>query len=965
MSVPEIPTATYRLQFNRSFTFAQATQLVPYLAQMGISHCYASPYLRARPGSMHGYDIIDHNQLNPEIGTAEEFEQFVEALHQHGMGQILDIVPNHMGVMGADNAWWLDVLENGEASDYSAFFDIDWQPIKDELQGKVLVPVLDDQYGTVLDRGDLQLKFDAEKGEFSVFFYQHRFPIDPKEYPRILGRQNEPFGQTLTPANSEVLELQSLISAFSHLPGRASSSPEQKAERNRDKEIHKRRLAALCLMSVPIAQFIEENVRAINGTPGDTPSFDELHELIKAQAFRLAYWRVAADDINYRRFFDINDLAGLCMENPLVFEATHHLIMDFVRTGKVNGLRIDHPDGLFDPAQYFERIQAAHPSYVVVEKILGEDEPLPLEWPVQGTTGYDFSNLVNGLFVDTSSAAKMVRGYRGFLGREIEFHDVLYASKKRVMHNSLASELNVLANILGRLALSNRHTCDFTLNSLRDALSDVVANFPVYRTYLTSGEVSAKDRRYIETALRAAERQSTSQDTSVYGFLRQVLLTRKSSQSENYRDDFITFAMKFQQFTSPVMAKGLEDTSFYRYHPLISLNDVGGSPNKFGVTPREFHAKTVARARGWPHSMLATSTHDSKLSEDVRARIDVLSEIPAQWRLKARQWRLMNFGKKRFLDGVEAPTRNDEYLFYQVMLGAWPLREDATGHDSPEKGEPSDELRERFKRYMLKASREAKESTSWANQNLDYENALNSFVHEVLGPASGEFLSDFAAFQRRIACAGAFNSLSQALVKFTSPGVPDLYQGNELWEFRMVDPDNRRPVDYQFRQKLLREFTSLQSCEYRNIARSLFAKVQNLQDVEGRAKLFVTWRALHALQEQRAIFQDGDYIPLTVDGTKSDHVVAYARKGVNAHAMVAVPRMCFRMLEGGLSPAHPEFWQDTRIHLPEGLNAAQYRNWMTGEIVRPDESGGGLHFSIAALMKDFPWLLLVSDSSNV
>ncbi|HSS99966.1 MAG TPA: malto-oligosyltrehalose synthase, partial [Terriglobales bacterium] len=597
MSKPEIPVATYRLQFNRDFTFAKATEIIPYLAMLGISHVYASPYLKARPGSMHGYDIIDHNQLNPEIGTLEEFEKFVETLHRYGMGQILDIVPNHMGVMGADNAWWLDVLENGEASNYAAFFDIDWQPLKDELQGKVLVPVLDDQYGTVLDKGDLKLTFDAEKGEFSIFFHQHRFPIDPKTYAVILSRQNDRMVSQLGPENHDLLELQSLTSAFGHLPGQNESSAEKRAERNRDKEIHKRRLSALCAHSTVILNFIQENVQSLNGTPGGSRSFDELHELIKTQAFRLAYWRVASDDINYRRFFDINDLAGLRMENPQVFEATHRYVLELVRDGKVNGLRVDHPDGLFDPAQYFANLQGAKPIYVVAEKILSGDEPMPADWPVNGTTGYDFCNLVNGLFVDTTSAAKIRRMYRGFLAQALEYRPVLYRCKKNVMRNALASELNVLANILSRIALSNRHTCDFTLNSLRNALSEVVANFPVYRTYLTEKAVSERDRWYIETALQAAQRQSKSQDTSVFDFIRQVLLIRKDDdQSDVYRKAFITFSMKLQQFTSPVMAKGLEDTSFYRYHPLMSINDVGGNPLEFGVTPEEFHAKTSARA---------------------------------------------------------------------------------------------------------------------------------------------------------------------------------------------------------------------------------------------------------------------------------------------------------------------------------------------------------------------------------
>src|SRR5437867_3548653 len=602
MNSARIPLATYRLQFNRNFTFKQAAELVPYLAELGISHCYASPYLRARPGSMHGYDIIDHNVLNPEIGTVEDFDAFVGALRAHGMGQILDVVPNHMGVMGADNAWWLDVLENGQASTYAEFFDIDWEPLKDELQFKVLVPVLGDQYGTVLDRGEFKLKFDAEKGEFSIFYCQHRFPIDPKEYPRILVHRIERLERTLGAQDPQLLELQSLIAAFNHLPGRRETGPNQIAERTPDQEIHKRRLAALCNSSAELLRFVEENVYEISGTPGNPRSFDELHELIKTQAYRLAYWRVAADDINYRRFFDINDLAGLRMENQAVFDATHHLVRQLIRDGKVDGLRIDHPDGLYNPAQYFHRLQCQRdcPSlnkecnsktvYVVIEKILASGERLPEDWPIYGTTGYDFANLVNGLFVDPDSVSKMDRVYRAFLGQRCDFDTLLYQSKKIVMHSALASELNVLANILSRIALAERHTCDFTLNSLRDALSEIVANFPVYRTYITETHLSEPDRAYIEEAVQSAKRQSAIADVTVFDFIREVLLTQKGAgQTGSYRQSVIRFAMKFQQFTSAVMAKGMEDTSFYRYNRLVSLNEVGGDPKKFGVSPEEFH----------------------------------------------------------------------------------------------------------------------------------------------------------------------------------------------------------------------------------------------------------------------------------------------------------------------------------------------------------------------------------------
>ena len=970
MSSPQIPLATYRLQFNRDFTFTDATQLVSYLAALGITHCYASPYLRARPGSTHGYDIIDHNLLNPEIGSTEDFENFVAALRQHGMGHILDIVPNHMGVMGSDNGWWLDVLENGEASNYADFFDIDWQPLKDELQGKVLVPVLGDQYGSILDLGELKLTFDKEKGEFSIFYHQHRFPVDPKEYTRVLASGLERLEQSLGASHADFLELQSLISAFNHLPGRQETAPDKKAERIRDKEIHKRRLAALCLRSAETSQFIDENVRKINGTPGDPSSFDALHELIKAQAYRLAYWRVAADDINYRRFFDINDLAGLRMENQAVFDATHHFVLQLIRDGKVDGLRIDHPDGLYNPAQYFHRLQCQQdcPSlnkecnsksvYVVIEKILASVERLPEDWPIYGTTGYDFANLVNGLFVDPDSVSKIDRVYRAFLGQRCDFDTLLYQSKKIVMHSALASELNVLANILSRIALAERHTCDFTLNSLRDALSEIVANFPVYRTYITETHVSDPDRTYIEEAVQSAKRQSAIADVTVFDFIREVLLTQKGAgQTGSYRQSVVRFAMKFQQFTSAVMAKGMEDTSFYRYNRLVSLNEVGGDPKRFGVSPDEFHREIQQRAKAWPHSLLDTSTHDTKRSEDVRARIDVLSETPALWRRNVRRWRETNADKKRMVDGSEAPSRNDEYLLYQTLIGTWPPQETIAGP----------QFYDRINQYMLKAVREAKQRTSWANPNSEYEAAVAAFVKAILSSSGAKsFLEDFVPFQRYVARLGRFNSLSQVLIKLTAPGVPDIYQGNELWDLSLVDPDNRRAVDYARRQRCLKELMAgADSCErVKALARELTDSLGK-DDNDGRAKFYLTWKTLNLRKQQASLFQQGDYLPLAVLGAKANHLVAFARREGSSAAIVAVPRMCARLLvNGATSPAQSGLWEDTGIELPPELSKSRYRNAFTAEILRPEKAGESGFLRASSLLENFPVALLTVESGK-
>jgi (1->4)-alpha-D-glucan 1-alpha-D-glucosylmutase len=960
-TAPAIPVATYRLQFNRDFTFSRAADLVPYLASLGITHCYASPYLRARPGSMHGYDIVDHHQLNPEIGSGEDYERFVNALHEHGMGQILDIVPNHMAILGKDNAWWLDVLENGRASAYAGYFDIDWEPLKDELQGKVLVPVLADQYGLVLDRGELKLTFDKERGEFSLFYFEHRFPIDPQEYPRILGRDIENLERELGAQDESFLELQSLISAFSRLPGREDIGPNQLAERLRDKEIHKRRLAVLCERSVPISRFIDRDIQNMNGSPGDSVSYDQLHELIKAQSYRLAFWRVAADDINYRRFFDINDLAALRQEDETVFNRTHEFILQLFCEGKIDGLRVDHPDGLYNPRQYFERLQSSRNSspgeeaggpYIVAEKILSGQEHLAPDWPIHGTTGYAFANLVNGVFVDSNGRTSMDRIYRLFTGQRKTFQETLDECKKLVMDQWLNSDLNVLASHLNRIALADRHTCDFTLKSLRDALTEIIACFPVYRTYVTEEGVSASDRAYINEAVSSAKSRSTAADSSVYDFIADVLLTnRTQGHQQFYQRSVIHFAMRFQQYTSALMAKGLEDTCFYRYNRLISLNDVGGTPLQFGVSVEEFHHQIQHRAKTWPHEMLATSTHDSKRSEDVRARINVLSEIPLEWFRQVRSWRQLNRSKKIFWDKMEdrtpeAPTPNDEYLFYQTLIGAWPLQASTE--------QPPSSFIERVRGYMLKAIREAKDYTSWNNQNQRYEAAVADFVDSVV--QSTEFREVFVPFQQKVAHLGMLNSLAQTLIKLTVPGVPDIYQGNEFWKFDLVDPDNRRPVDYSVRQRALQQLVSdKDELGSAAVARELLQKPD-----DGRIKLYVMWKLLGLRNRNRELFRDGDYLPLETLGQHANHALAFARTGQAESIIVAVPRLCARLLKDEL-PLSPgsNVWEDTRIQYSFS-SGKLFRSLFTGQSVRARKNGELFELPAGELFADFPIALLIA-----
>jgi (1->4)-alpha-D-glucan 1-alpha-D-glucosylmutase len=961
--ISPIPRATYRLQLNHKFTFRQAEQIVPYLSAIGISHCYISPCLKARPGSMHGYDIVDHNSLNPEIGSPEEFDRFVATLREHGMGLIMDIVPNHMAVMGSDNAWWLDVLENGESSSYAGFFDIDWHSQKEELQAKVLVPVLPDHYGAVLESGELKLVFREDAGEFDICFRGNRFPVGPREYTRVLQPCSEQLAPQMGEQNPDLLEFQSIITAFSHLPSRQELESSSIQERTRDKEIHKRRLSALCVRAPEIGVAIKKTVKQLNGDPAAPASFEGLHELIKAQAFRLANWRVASDDINYRRFFDINDLAGIRVEDERVFDATHKFVLSLVAQGKVDGLRVDHPDGLYDPAQYFERlhrslVEAKNDAgasdsklpYTAIEKILTGAERLPRQWPVSGTTGYDFCNLVNGLFVDPASAKQFDSIYRNFIGDDTDYNDIAYACRKLIIRIALASELNVLANQLSRIALAKRRSCDFTLNSLRDAITEVVANFPVYRTYVSSSEVSENDARYIAKAIASAKLRSLATDISIFDFLHEVLLTRiAEGQDVPYQKAVLGFVMKFQQFTSPVMAKGFEDTAFYRYNRLVSLNDVGGDLNRFGFTVADFHAANFERHADWPHTMLATSTHDSKRSEDLRARINVLSEMPGLWRLRLHDWRRFNRSLKVTVNDEPAPSPNDEYLLYQTLIGAWPVEPLSERNDWQI-------FRDRIEKYMIKAIREAKQNSSWINRNADYEKAVSSFVQAVLDPVpTNRFLNDFLPFQRQIARLGVWNSLSQTLLKLTCPGVPDIYQGNDMLDFSLVDPDNRRPVDYVRHEQAFRKMLA----ELNSPGASL-GQLLEFPD-SGHLKLYVIWKTLCLRKRDADLFEKGNYMPLAAVGSRSEHVVAFLRTLHNKHALVVVPRLVSGLIEGAEQPpTGPKIWKDTHFHLPAGA-PTRFRNALTGQLLDFEALDSPIKVNLSAALANFPVALYFPD----
>ncbi len=952
---PTIPVSTYRLQFNRQFTFAEVARFVPYLRQLGISHCYASPFLKARPGSSHGYDIVDHNELNPEIGSHEDFERFVAELQRNGMGLIADIVPNHMGIMGSDNIWWLDVLENGPASCYASFFDIDWHPIKKTLQNKILIPVLGDHYGNVLDQQKLTLVFDAERGEFSIIYFQHRFPVDPQTYPVILSSQHEQLLNAFASDDPVFLEYQTIDNSFSKLPLRTETTEEKIDERKRDKEVFKKHLARLCTDSPPIIRFISFRVAEINRITGDS---GELHALLEQQVYRLAYWRVAGDEINYRRFFDINDLAGLRIEDGQVFEATHQLILSLIEQGKIEGLRIDHADGLYDPVAYYQHLnksiaailnrntgQDSPPVYIVAEKIVANYEYLSSDWPIHGSTGYTFTNIVNGVLIDGSAEKPLSRAYVRFIGFRQDFDELVYQAKKQVMTSALASELNVLANQLSKIAELSSKTRDYTLNSLRDALSEVIACFPVYRTYINSPAASKKDSQYINWAIEQAKQRSRAADKTVFEFVRDILLMEH--QAVVPVRDMLKFVMKFQQYTAPVMAKGYEDTALYQYNRLISLNEVGGDPRQIGNSVNAFHHFNQERVKKWPHSMLCLSSHDSKHSADVRARINVLSEIPERWLTAVLRWRQMNKSQKTKISRT-AIARNDEYLFYQALLGTWPL----TPLNDSERADYLDRIRN----YMIKAIREAKLYTSWINPNEDYEHAVSQFVSHCLDVTESPlFLQDFTGFERQIRKPGLYNALAQTLLQLTSPGVPDIYQGNELWQFSLVDPDNRRPVNFNQNSQLLTEMETLLAQADFDRPHFINSLLDNMED--GRIKLFVVMQTLSFRHRHAALFRHGDYLKIDIHGQYADHLLAFARKDQHNFAVIVVPRLMSSLFNTETGELLDNVWTDTWLELP--LQAPmRYQEQFTQCLPRAPAAEGYRQLYVRESLRSFPLAIL-------
>lgn len=957
LSTALIPRATYRLQFHGGFRFDDATALVPYLHALGISHLYASPYLRARAGSTHGYDIIDHAALNPEIGDEAAHRRLCEALAGHGMHQLLDVVPNHMGVLQADNGWWLDVLEHGPASEHARTFDIDWTPTAAEMPGQVLLPVLGAPYGEVLEAGELQLAYDAALPGFRVRYYDHGFPVDPRDYARILAAARPP-----TIADAEARrEVEAIIEAFARLPAREDGAPEALHTRRRDQAILKRRLGELHDREPWAPAWLRACADAFNGVAGDPVSHDALDGLIGRQAWRLAFWRVASDEVNYRRFFDISTLAAVRMERPEVFEATHRLLLEWLADGRAAGLRIDHPDGLSDPAGYFATLQARyaatqHPPralYLVIEKILAEHERWPEDWPVHGDTGYRFANLVNALFVDGRSAEAFDRLYADFAGGPVDYDAELYDAKRHIIASSLAADLHMLTEAVYRIAQGSRRTRDFTRNGLRAAIVELAAAMPVYRTYIGEAGVHDVDRQHLDWAAAAARRRAALPEDATLAYLCDLILGAPADPDAARRSARLAFVTRFQQFTAPVMAKAMEDTAFYRYHRLLSLNDVGSEPRQFGIGIAAFHGTNKARERHMPHCLLGSSTHDSKRSADVRARLDVLSELPQAWAEALAHWRELRLRMTTPVPGEPGLHPNDEYLLFQTLVGAWPPgAPDAAGLDA---------LRERVQGALQKSLREAKQRSGWTRPDPVYEGVMTRTIDTLLGKLEpNPFLSDLRGFVARIAPYGYANSLALVALKLASPGVPDIYQGCEGWNFSLVDPDNRRPVDFAALRARLAELQAGWRGEAP--APGALAGLRERPE-DGRVKMLVTWRLLQLRAAQPALFETGRYQPLETTGPAVEHVVSFARDLGPAWTITVAGRLLHTLLgaQGGspFAGVRQAAWLDTAVRLPAGSPGA-WRDVFTGRRVQAATDGEGhAALPVGELLLDLPVAQLV------
>jgi (1->4)-alpha-D-glucan 1-alpha-D-glucosylmutase len=956
MSEARIPSAVYRVQMHAGMRFEDSRAIVPYLRDLGISDLYSSPILQARRGSTHGYDVTDPTRINPELGSEEEFENLSRQLQAYSMGLLLDIVPNHLAA-SSENPWWMDMLEEGPGSVYSAYFDVDWHPPSRSLDNRLLLPILGRPYAAVLENCELSLEF--EQGSFFIRYFDTRLPVAPRSYRIILDLGLEALRDKLGAESAAFLELEGIRSEIEGIRGRTGLRAGEAGDRRLHRSAVKERLGRLHASSAEIREFVEENIRIVNGQTGVPESFMNLEGLLSLQPYMLAYWRNANQGINYRRFFTITDLVGVRVEDPITFDAVHSVILRLAAKYLITGLRIDHIDGLREPGSYLRRLQerlagspaAANaapeeskgkPFYVVVEKILGEGEALPEEWPVAGTTGYDFLNRVNGLFVDGENMPQLDRVYQQFVGSKIPFGEQLYEKKKQVMASLLAVEMDSLGRQLSVIAEQDRYARELPQARLTEALIETIACFPIYRTYISGGQPKESEREYIANAIAEAEKKNPGLDRGCFEFLRQVLLVQSGPVVlPEQREARLNFIMRWQQFTGPIMAKGFEDSLLYVFNRLVSLNDVGGTPDRPGMSTGELHEFGVERQRRWPNALNATTTHDTKRSEDVRARISVLSEMPAEWETRLARWHSLNQAHRTSIMGQPVPTRNEEMLIYQTLLGAWPL--DESGVEC---------FRRRLQSYMIKAIREAMVHTKWTVPNVPHEEAMTRFIDAILRESNeNEFLRDFLDFVPRVAFYGALNGLSQALIKITFPGIPDFYQGSELWDLRLVDPDNRGPVDFARRMTLLKELKKSEPLAENAVSELL----DHWQD--GRIKLYVIARALCFRRSRGELFAGGQYLPIGTAGEWKDHIFAFGRRLQDRWSLVVTPRLTAALTSPGQFPLG-DIWQNTSVRLPEEA-PSEWRNLFEPGAAHSG-SGKSQELKVSELLQKFPLALLES-----
>ncbi len=931
-----VPSSTYRVQFTPSFTFEHARDILSYLQKLGISDLYASPIFKAVKGSSHGYDVVNPTEINPELGGNDSLRKLKKDMDEHGLSWLQDIVPNHMAY-DSQNKMLMDVLENGPNSRFMHFFDINWDHFYESLKGRILAPFLGKFYGEALEDGEISLKYD--RAGITVNYYELSFPLRIESYVKVFTHNLRNLENDMGENHPELLKFIGTVYTVNDLPS-GDNNIQQRYEQIR---FTKKMLWKLYIQNEQIKKFIDENLALFNGVKGEPESFNLLDHLLSEQYFRLSFWKVATEEINYRRFFTINNLISLRLEESGVFDHTHSLISQLVKEGVFNGLRIDHIDGLFDPGDYLVRLRDIAPeAYVCVEKILEEDEEIPDDWPVAGTTGYDFLNRLNGLFCYTKHRKKFNRIYSKF-SRMNASYATLVAEKKRLMVNKhLAGNIDALAHMMKSISSRNRHGNDITLYGLRRALVEIMAYFPIYRTYINQHHFSDHDINYIRMAITSAKERNPDLMYELRFIEKFLLLKLEDMTVEEKRREVIEFVMRFQQVTGPLMAKGVEDTSMYIYNRLLSLNEVGGSPDVFGRKIDDYHRFIDKRRKRHPYGLNTSATHDTKRGEDTRARINVISELAEEWESSIAYWRKVNRGGKAIRE-TAIPDRNDEYLLYQTLLGSWPMEDSER-----------DNFLQRVREYMIKAIREAKVHTAWLKPDAEYEKGCIDFLEDILGPRDeNEFLNSFLQFQRKVSWYGMFNSLAQTVIKITSPGIPDIYQGNELWDFSMVDPDNRRPVDYKLRKSLLDDIAQKSESDRQSLIDDLLASME-----DGRIKIFITYTALNHRKQNKEIYEGGNYIPLKVNGELSENILVFARKYVNKTLLVVVPRFLASVIEPGTQPLGEECWKNTGIEIGKDLPKS-YTNLFTGEQLQADNT-----FRIADILNKFPVAILISRETN-